>query len=343
MPWAEDQVTYPHKTTNKTLKWKKSSYRNITLKRPKANLSNSSACITKTKTKLEKDIRRMRSCRRFRALWKKARRKGKELLYDCVNGRTDTYVMEKKYGFRRMKASERPLYRNATIIHLPDMEGRGKLSNWSAYNTTGEKWEKQLSDMWRTATRANGAKRSDMHHTDYCSRTTFQTSLGGLSRWTSLQICQNQMDMIRYSSSLIVWPNEPFYIMQKGLRHTAIHITLYATYCKTAWNSKGYHHRQRKPVHLGTMETNHRKIRNWTKTKYSIPPANRRPNWKNQCDTGTISAGICQLSAGQLEQTLCNLLLSIARFPEGDPAILWGQGGEASMEISTRDIIKMRD
>ena len=29
--------------------------------------------------------------------------------------------------------------------------------------------------------------------------------------------------------------------------------------------------------------------------------------------------------------------------PRGDPAILGGQGGEASMEISTRDIIKMRD
>ena len=28
----------------------------------------------------------------------------------------------------------------------------------------------------------------------------------------------------------------------------------------------------------------------------------------------------------------CNLLLSIARFPEGDPAILWGQGGEASID-----------
>ena len=39
----------------------------------------------------------------------------------------------------------------------------------------------------------------------------------------------------------------------------------------------------------------------------------------------------------------CNLLLSIARFPEGDPAILKGQGEEASIEISTRDIIKMRD
>ena len=39
----------------------------------------------------------------------------------------------------------------------------------------------------------------------------------------------------------------------------------------------------------------------------------------------------------------CNLLLSIVRFPEGDPAILKGQGGEVSMEISTRDIIKMRD
>ena len=40
---------------------------------------------------------------------------------------------------------------------------------------------------------------------------------------------------------------------------------------------------------------------------------------------------------------ICNLLTSITRFPEGDPAILWGQGGEATMEISTRDIVKMRD
>jgi len=37
----------------------------------------------------------------------------------------------------------------------------------------------------------------------------------------------------------------------------------------------------------------------------------------------------------------CNLFLSIARFPEGDPAILKEQGGEASMEISTRDNIKI--
>ena len=31
-------------------------------------------------------------------------------------------------------------------------------------------------------------------------------------------------------------------------------------------------------------------------------------------------------------ENVCNLLVSIARFPEGDPAILKGQGGEASME-----------
>jgi len=41
--------------------------------------------------------------------------------------------------------------------------------------------------------------------------------------------------------------------------------------------------------------------------------------------------------------TLCNLLLSIARFPEGDPAIVTGQAGEASMEISTRDITKVKN
>ena len=42
-------------------------------------------------------------------------------------------------------------------------------------------------------------------------------------------------------------------------------------------------------------------------------------------------------------QVACILLLSIARFQEGDRAILKGQGEEASIEISTRDIIKMRD
>ena len=114
--------------------------------------------------------------------------------------------MEKKYGFRRMKAWERPLYHNVTIIHLPDMEEQQKLPNWSADNTTGQKWEKQLSDMWRTTIIANGAKRSDMHHMDYCHQMKFQTSLGCLSQWTSLQIYQNQTDMIRYSSSLLAWP-----------------------------------------------------------------------------------------------------------------------------------------
>ena len=43
------------------------------------------------------------------------------------------------------------------------------------------------------------------------------------------------------------------------------------------------------------------------------------------------------------KKVLCNRLLSIARSPEGDPAILGGQGEEAWIEISTRDIIKMRD
>jgi len=40
---------------------------------------------------------------------------------------------------------------------------------------------------------------------------------------------------------------------------------------------------------------------------------------------------------------VCNLLLRIARFPEGDPAILKGQEGAASMEISIRDIIKVKN
>jgi len=38
-----------------------------------------------------------------------------------------------------------------------------------------------------------------------------------------------------------------------------------------------------------------------------------------------------------------NLFQSIAKFPEGDPAILKGQGGEALMEISTRDIIRVKN
>jgi len=41
--------------------------------------------------------------------------------------------------------------------------------------------------------------------------------------------------------------------------------------------------------------------------------------------------------------SICNLLLRIARFPEGDPAILKGQGGQASIEISTRDITKVKN
>jgi len=41
--------------------------------------------------------------------------------------------------------------------------------------------------------------------------------------------------------------------------------------------------------------------------------------------------------------TICNQLLTIARFPEGDPVILKEQGGEASMEISTRDITKVKN
>ena len=40
---------------------------------------------------------------------------------------------------------------------------------------------------------------------------------------------------------------------------------------------------------------------------------------------------------------LCNLLLSIARFPERDPGILKRQGGEVSMEISTKDITKIKN
>ena len=97
-------------------------------------------------------------------------------------------------------------------------------------------------------------------------------------------------------------PNEPLYIMQKGLGLMAIHNALHATCCVTAWNPKIYHYRQRKLVHLRTMETNYGKIRNWKKTEYSILPVKRRSNRENQCNTGTISVGIHQLSAGQLER-----------------------------------------
>jgi len=43
----------------------------------------------------------------------------------------------------------------------------------------------------------------------------------------------------------------------------------------------------------------------------------------------------------QLRKETCNLLLSLAGFREGDPVILKGQGGEASMEISKGDITKV--
>ena len=45
----------------------------------------------------------------------------------------------------------------------------------------------------------------------------------------------------------------------------------------------------------------------------------------------------------ELGKGMCNLLLSIERFLEEDPVILYGQRGEASMEIPTRDITKVRD
>jgi len=35
--------------------------------------------------------------------------------------------------------------------------------------------------------------------------------------------------------------------------------------------------------------------------------------------------------------------MSIAKFPEGDPTILKEQGGEVLMEISTRNITKVRN
>ena len=43
------------------------------------------------------------------------------------------------------------------------------------------------------------------------------------------------------------------------------------------------------------------------------------------------------------DEAFSNLLLSIANLPEGDLVIQSGQGGEALMGISRRDIIEMRD
>lgn len=46
---------------------------------------------------------------------------------------------------------------------------------------------------------------------------------------------------------------------------------------------------------------------------------------------------------GAHNEVRCNLLLIIARFPAGDAEILGGEGGQASIEISIKDKIKMRD
>ena len=66
----------------------------------------------------------------------------------------------------------------------------------------------------------------------------------------------------RYLLQVLTEPTGIVTIMQEGLGLPAIRNTLHAIYCETTWNPKGYHHRQRKFVHLGTMETNYRKIRN---------------------------------------------------------------------------------
>jgi len=64
----------------------------------------------------------------------------------------------------------------------------------------------------------------------------------------------------------------------------------------------------------------------------------------------TVGAGVVFLAAlgrGVSKSiaivTWGNLLLSIVRFPEGDPAIPKEQGREVSKEISTRDMTKVRD
>ena len=143
----------------------------------------------------------------------------------------------KKIWIPEDKASERLLYHNVPIIHLPDMEEQRKLRNWSADNITGQKWEKKLSNMWKTETRAKGAKRSDMHHIDYCSPTKFQTSLGGLSQWTLLQIYQNQTHMIRYSSSLIAWSK---WAILYHARKTWTHGNSQHSSCNILWDCMGF-------------------------------------------------------------------------------------------------------
>ena len=132
-----------------------------------------------------------------------------------------------------MKTSERVLYRNDMIIHLPDMGEQPKRPNWPANNITGQKWEEQLSDISRIATRANGAKRSDMLRMGYYSQTKFQTSLGSLSQWTSSQVYKNQMDMTQYSSSLIAWPK---WAILYHAKKTWMHSNSQYSSCNILWD-----------------------------------------------------------------------------------------------------------
>ena len=76
--------------------------------------------------------------------------------------------------------------------------GTAKTTELITDNIIGQRCARQLSDILKIATHANGGKQSVMHHTAFCSQTKFLTSLGSLSRWISLQIYQIQMDMIRY-------------------------------------------------------------------------------------------------------------------------------------------------
>ena len=77
-PRPEDRAIYPRKTMNEPHKWNKSSYHNVTSKILKWNILNSSVCITKMRTKSEKHTRRIQSCRRFKMLWKDAKKKLKK-------------------------------------------------------------------------------------------------------------------------------------------------------------------------------------------------------------------------------------------------------------------------
>jgi len=79
-------------------------------------------------------------------------------------------------------------------------------------------------------------------------------------------------------------------------------------------------------------------------TLHSIKPRKLRLHFSSlfsYLDKGGVN--MARADVNGMGYSICNLLLSIARFPEGDPAIRQGQVREGSMEISTRDITKVRD